>query len=114
MSLNETFITRSLQGLDVSLSRQQMLLKKRISVWILEFSRLAILIPEHVAFKPEIVRLKPFPDKWLFTDRFFTLYSLRNEGPVFPLFPYRTIIVHTEFYHRVVQFIEEWILRDQG
>ena len=30
------------------------------------------------------------------------------------LFLYRTVIVHNTFYHRVVEIIEERILRDQG
>ena len=46
---------------------------------------MAILVPEHAAFKTEILLFKPFQDKWLFKGCSLTLYSLKNEDPVIPL-----------------------------
>ena len=44
----------------------------------------AILVPEHVAFKTEILLFKPFQNKWLYPGCFLTLYFLKNEDPVIP------------------------------
>ena len=76
----------TLQGTGINLSRQQMLLRKRIFLsgsWNL--CRVAILVPEHVAFKTEILLFKPFQDKWLFTGCFLTIYSLKHKDPLIPL-----------------------------
>ena len=88
-----------------------MLLKKHISVWILDLCRVAIFVYNTRHLKPKFYCLNHFKTNGysLASSLYFILLKMKTL-----LFLYRTIIVHNAFYHRVVEFIEERILRDKG